>query len=1129
DESDREDGADDADDAENVEEETEKIENTEDMENAEEAGDAEEADDSVSIMSLLAASDNIDSGTYGNITWVVDADGKLTVEGTGEFAASGGNTAYGRAPWTKTFNTYRAIKSAEIKVTGMKNASYMFYNCSNLTSVSFAGSDLSMLEDISEMFYGCYKLESIDFGEKFGTGNVTDMSHMFYNCQVLQNVDLSCFDTGNVTDMSSMFARCRDLGDLDLSGWDTGKVTDMSYMFCDCGSGKITLGGRFTTKSVTNMSYMFARPRYSDEPFHLLSDAELDLAWLDLSGGADLGGIFSGCNVRGLDLSRLDTSTTTTLAGLFASCDMTGVDFSDLRTDTITDMSYMFSNGNGTVALHTLNTESVTDMSYMFRGGVGGIGGYSFGVNKFTSLDLSGLNTEKVTDMSHMFAYQDELTGLDVSVMDTRNLTDAAGMFYGCTGLTSLDLNSLDLGNVTDMASMFYGCIGLTNLDFSSLDLGNVANMVDMFANCSSLAEVNLGNLGSAKLEMISDAGERYSPLMEMFFECKNLKSLDLSQFNFEHLTNASLCFSGCTSLTTIRTPYNVAFDYPLPDGTWYMADGTTTTILPKNLSYSVLLQKDKKPEATEARLEVSKRKTVYACGETVNTDDLTVRYYGTDGSVTKLTADAYTTSPANIDTSEPGEQVLTVTYQKDGATLTAEVTLTIVLGLTEETTTVTLAETVYTYDGQPKEPVPTVTYTRPTGGSAVTLTAGTDYTVSYRNNINAYELPQEDTGDGTAAAQPAPAVIIKGAGSYSGAVTKTFTIRKAAAPAAEEKNVTASQCTEAKGNRTADLSDSFAAYGRKTGYEITGVEDPKSIFSKTPVTADIRDGVLTYGTKAAQEGDTAAVTVKVSFANYGDAVLTVKIVMAAKKAAEITGITVEDTVYNGTAASYSGTPLVRAEDGTDLTDQVELIYTYSGTQADGTAYPAAGAAADAAPVNAGSYRLTVEVQSEDYIGIGEYPFTIAKAAVTVRAEDLIVLMEEGQAASRPTAELGFSYEVKGLLNGDILKTEPQFKVFDQDGQEVAQIDVAQPGVYRIVPFGADAGMNYEIKADAYVPGTLTVSEERVVYTVRFDLMGHGADFTKGGVKAGSLLELTEAERTPEAAGYLFAGWYKDK
>lgn len=71
---------------------------------------------------------------------------------------------------------------------------------------------------------------------------------------------------------------------------------------------------------------------------------------------------------------------------------------------------------------------------------------------------------------------------------------------------------------------------------------------------------------------------------------------------------------------------------------------------------------------------------------------------------------------------------------------------------------TVSLSGSGYTYNGHAKKPAVTVTY------NGTVLTAGSDYTVAYTNNINA----------GTAKA------VITGVGNYTGRVTRTFSIGKA-------------------------------------------------------------------------------------------------------------------------------------------------------------------------------------------------------------------------------------------------------------------------------------------------------------------------------------------------------------
>lgn len=90
--------------------------------------DGEEESDRAEI--TLDADGNIASGSVdinGHIDWVIDANGRLTVEGTGEISDG---TEVGSVSW----KSYRDdILSAEISITGITNASYLLYNCVNLT------------------------------------------------------------------------------------------------------------------------------------------------------------------------------------------------------------------------------------------------------------------------------------------------------------------------------------------------------------------------------------------------------------------------------------------------------------------------------------------------------------------------------------------------------------------------------------------------------------------------------------------------------------------------------------------------------------------------------------------------------------------------------------------------------------------------------------------------------------------------------------------------------------------------------------------------------------------------------------------------------------------------------------
>ena len=112
------------------------------------------------------------------------------------------------------------------------------------------------------------------------------------------------------------------------------------------------------------------------------------------------------------------------------------------------------------------------------------------------------------------------------------------------------------------------------------------------------------------------------------------------------------------------------------------------------------------------------------------------------------------------------GEGTITVTLK--GEFSGTEVIKFTIVAKSINSAVVTLEETEYAYDGDAKEPGVTVKL-----GSS-NLVEGTDFTVEYKNNINA----------GTAS------VIIKGKGNYSGTKTETFKIGK------QEVVVTASHYT---------------------------------------------------------------------------------------------------------------------------------------------------------------------------------------------------------------------------------------------------------------------------------------------------------------------------------------------
>ncbi len=100
-------------------------------------------------------------------------------------------------------------KLASLDVSGIDTSSVtnmetMFSSCAALASLDLSGFDTSSVTDMSYMFSGCSKLAFLDVSG-FDTSKVTDFCDMFQSCEKLESLDLSSFDTSNALYISYMF------------------------------------------------------------------------------------------------------------------------------------------------------------------------------------------------------------------------------------------------------------------------------------------------------------------------------------------------------------------------------------------------------------------------------------------------------------------------------------------------------------------------------------------------------------------------------------------------------------------------------------------------------------------------------------------------------------------------------------------------------------------------------------------------------------------------------------------------------------------------------------------------------------------------------------------------------------
>jgi len=95
---------------------------------------------------------------------------------------------------------------------------------------------------------------------------------------------------------------------------------------------------------------------------------------------------------------------------------------------------------------------------------------------------------------------------------------------------------------LTSTSFMFYECYSLKSIDLSSFNTNNVTNMRNMFNRCSSLKSIDLSSFNTNNV----------TDMNNMFSYCSSLESIDLSSFNTNNVTNISCMFYECSSLKSI-------------------------------------------------------------------------------------------------------------------------------------------------------------------------------------------------------------------------------------------------------------------------------------------------------------------------------------------------------------------------------------------------------------------------------------------------------------------------------------------------------------------------------------------------------------------------------------------------
>ena len=479
--------------------------------------------------------------------------------------------------WFLWFEALTTIEHLDyLNTSEVEYMNSMFTKCTSLETLDLSSFNTEKVTDMQTMFEGSTNLRTINLPKGFIGSNVTDLNGMFRGCVSLTELDLSGSNAEKVKNMNSMFYGCVALSNLNLSGFKTGSLTEMRYLFSSCHSlESLDLSG-FNTENVTSMVSMFSQ---------CSSLRSLDLSSFNTSKVIGMNLMFYNCtNLESIDLSSFETENLQQMPHMFYSCTkLETLDLSSFATPNMTSMLSAFQNCKNLKTIYVTSaftTDKVTEGPQAFAGCVNlpnynpdktgvemahtGEGGY------LTAATASWVRWDAPTGTLsfHRSATKpagDNILDLgygnypnwDTHAAEIKKVVFKAGFrdethttcskwFSGCTNLTSIEgIENLNTSNVKYMNEMFGQCSNLETLDLSHFNTEKVGNMSNMFNGCTKLRDLNIDNFNT----------ENVTNMYGMFYGCSSLDSLDLSHFNTRNVRKDGMnyMFNGCSSLSYLN------------------------------------------------------------------------------------------------------------------------------------------------------------------------------------------------------------------------------------------------------------------------------------------------------------------------------------------------------------------------------------------------------------------------------------------------------------------------------------------------------------------------------------------------------------------------------------------------
>lgn len=167
--------------------------------------------------------------------------------------------------------------------------------------------------------------------------------------------------------------------------------------------------------------------------------------------------------------------------------------------------------------------------------------------------DLTDIDVSLVTDLSLLFTVYDltqsikknNIESFDVSNWDISNCDSIYNIFDGLETIKYIyGLETWDVSNVGDFSEIFFSCKSLKEVNLSNWNIKNMFTCYSMFENCYELENI----IGIENWKIPS----KLKDVKFLFCNCKSLKNINLSNWDVSNIEKFNSMFKNCISLELV-------------------------------------------------------------------------------------------------------------------------------------------------------------------------------------------------------------------------------------------------------------------------------------------------------------------------------------------------------------------------------------------------------------------------------------------------------------------------------------------------------------------------------------------------------------------------------------------------